>query len=58
MQEGREETHGHLLERPFLGDEDTEGGVVLVLEIPDLREDFLVCSCLDRRLTFIQLLNK
>ena len=50
MQEGREETHGHLLERPFLGDEDTEGGVVLVLEVPDLREDFLVCSCLDRRL--------
>ena len=50
MQEGREETHGHLLERPFLGDEDTEGGVALVLEVPDLRENFLVCSCLDQRL--------
>ena len=50
MQKGREEAHGHILVRPFSGDEDTEEGVVLVLEVPDLREDFLVCSCLERRL--------
>ena len=50
MEKGREEAHVHLLERPFLRDEDTEEGVVLVLEVPDLWEDFLECSFLDRRL--------
>ena len=48
MQKGREEAHGYLLERNFLGDEDMEEGVVLVLEVQELREYFLVCSCLDQ----------
>ena len=56
-QKGREENHFHFLECPFLGEEDMDEGVFLLLEVPDfprlsrkLHRVREMCACLVRRL--------